>query len=533
MSARDRLAGTGTLLRLALRRDRIMAPAWVFFLAVAVTGTAASFSALYSSAAQRAELAAGMATNSSLRAFYGPVYDSGIGGLTAWRMGSFGAALTGLMALLLVVRHTREEEEAGRLELVGAGAVGRYAPLAAGLITACGASGVLALLITAGMAAYGLTGAVALGLAFGGAGCVFAGVAAVAAQLAGTARAARGIAGAVLGLSFLLRAAGDAAAPGGARWPAWISPLGWSERLRPYADTRWWLVAAFAVACAALVAVAYALVDRRDLGAGLLAVRRGPRTAGRTLAGSYGLAWRLQRGSLVGWTAAMAVSGAAFGGMTNGVADLFRGNPQIARALQDMGGTRALADAFLAAMIGMLGMVTAIQAVQAVLRLRAEETAGRAETVLATAVGRSRWAAGHLLIAFAGPAVLLLAGGAAMGLAYGASIGDPGGQLPRLAGAALVQLPAVWLLAALATLLCGAVPRLATAGWGLVSLTLAIGVYGPVLRLGHWVLDLSAFTHLPKVPSAAVTLTPLVWLTALAAAALAAALAALRRRDVG
>ena len=40
------------------------------------------------------------------------------------------------MAILLVVRHTRAEEETGRAELVGAGVVGRHAPLAAALITA-------------------------------------------------------------------------------------------------------------------------------------------------------------------------------------------------------------------------------------------------------------------------------------------------------------------------------------------------------------------------------------------------------------
>ncbi|MFE2426056.1 hypothetical protein ACFXJ5_04760 [Streptomyces sp. NPDC059373] len=35
----------------------------------------------------------------------------------------------------------------------------------------------------------------------------------------------------------------------------------------------------------------------------------------------------------------------------------------------------------------------------------------------------------------------------------------------RLAGAALVQLPAVWLVASVAMLLYGAVPKLAVASW--------------------------------------------------------------------
>ena len=50
------------------------------------------------------------------------------------------------------------------------------------------------------------------------------------------------------------------------------------------------------------------------------------------------------------------------------------------------------------------------------LRLRTEETDGRAEAVLATAVGRLRWAVSHLLVAVLGPAVALLAAGLTAGL---------------------------------------------------------------------------------------------------------------------
>ncbi|MDX6331780.1 MAG: polyether ionophore transport system permease protein, partial [Streptomycetaceae bacterium] len=132
--------GTGTLLRLALRRDRSMIPTWVLSLGLRVASTSSSLGALYNTQAKRTDLAASMTGNGSLRAMYGPVFDTGIGGLTAWRTTAFGAALIGLMALLLVIRHTREEEESGRLELLGSGAVGRRAPLAAALVTGCGAS---------------------------------------------------------------------------------------------------------------------------------------------------------------------------------------------------------------------------------------------------------------------------------------------------------------------------------------------------------------------------------------------------------
>ena len=109
------LTHTGTLVRLALRRDRIMLPVWIYALTAAVLSTAWAFRSLYATPESRVQLAASVGRNGSLRALYGPLFDpSSIGGLTAWRIEVFGAALAGLMSLVVVVRHTRAEEEIGR-----------------------------------------------------------------------------------------------------------------------------------------------------------------------------------------------------------------------------------------------------------------------------------------------------------------------------------------------------------------------------------------------------------------------------------
>jgi ABC-2 type transport system permease protein len=101
-----------------------------------------------------------------------------------------------------------------------------------------------------------------------------------------------------------------------------------------------------------------------------------------------------------------------------------------------------------------------------------------------------------------------------------------------LAGA-LVQLPAVWLLAGLTVAAFGLLPRLAaTVGWVALSVCLLLGQVGALLRLSQAVLDVSPFTHIPRVPGAPVPMTPLLLLTALAAALVALGLAAFHRRDV-
>jgi ABC-2 type transport system permease protein len=533
---RGELTGSGLLTRTALRRDRIQLPIWVYVVIGSVASTAYSFRGLYPTAAQRESFAATLTRNGSLRALYGPVFDaSSIGGLTAWRMVGFGAIAAGLMSLLLVVRHTRAEEESGRQELIGSAPVGRRAPLTAALAAALTANLALAALVALALTVLGQggPGAVAFGLALGGCGLVMAAVAAVAAQLAGTARAANGLSCTVLGAFFVLRAAGDAGSTSGNQLD-WLTPIGWAEQTRAYAGDRWWVLALPLAGAVLLAGVAYAVAARRDLGAGLLPDRPGPAgSAPGRLASPSALAVRLQRGTLLGWTAGFAAGGAVLGSVTRGLKQIAEGSGQLEQIFQRLGGERELVDAYLATIASLLGMVAAAYAVQAVQRLYGEESGGRAEPLLAGPVSRLRWAAGHLLFAYAGPALLLAVGGAAAGAAAGAVTDGAGRETGRMLGAALAMLPAVWLAAGAAAFLYGLAPRLRPAGWGLLSAFVVISWVGPAVRLNHWVLDISPFQHVPRLPGAELRAAPLVWLTALAAALTLAGVAALRRRDVG
>ena len=523
------LTGTRALARLALRLDRVWLTVWVLVLAVSPTATAANYVKLYPTDADLRAVS-GLLSNPSLVALSGPLFDVSIGGLTAWKIGATEFVLTGLMSLLTVVRHTRTEEETGRLELLGATVIGRHAPLTAALLVTALANAALTVLIALGLIATGLpaAGSIAFGLVTGLTGLLFAAVAAVAAQLTASARAATGIAGAVLGGAYLLRAAGDS----GATWLTWLSPIGWALHLRAYATERWPVVTLFVLVTLLFGTAGYVLAGRRDVGAGLLAERPGPAVAAPGLRSPLALAWRLHRGLLLGWTVALALTGAVMGGAAAGVADLKSPNQQLTDILTRMGGDHGLTDAFLAAIYGIVGLVAAAYTVQATLRLRQEESTGRAELMLATRTGRLAWAAGHLTVALLGTALLLAVAGLAGGLAFGAQTGDVGGQTGRLLGAALVQLPATWVLAGLGTALIGFVPRLSSLTWAALILSVLLFELGALFGLNRWIVDLTPFTHVPKLPGAAFTATPVLWLTAVAIALGAAGLAALRRRDM-
>ncbi|MER5852115.1 ABC transporter permease [Streptomyces sp. NPDC002012] len=525
-SATGQLAGTRPLLRLALRRDRIMMPIWVIVLGASFSSVGKSFASLYETAAQRAELAASMNANSSLRALYGPVFNDSVGGLVSWRMVGFGGALAAVMSLIVVIRHTREEEETGRQEMLSSAMVGRRAPLTAALFAALIANAALALMITIGMAGSGGggAGAVALALAIAGIGMLFACTAAIAAQFTESARLAKGLTAAVIGAAFVLKAAGDSATDDGSSVLTWLSPIGWAENVRAYADERWWVLLVIAAAVAVQAVLAYTLAGRRDVGMSFLATRPGP-AQGR-ISTAFGLALRLQRGSLIGWTLSFAVVGVVFGGLTGGAADLVGDNAKTQEIFERMGGQSGLTDAFLAAMVSMLGMVAALYIIATVLRLHGEETAGRAEPVLAGGVGRIGWAAGHLAIAFGGAALIMAVGGLGLAVGYGH-------ELPAMLGASLVQLPAIWLLGGVAVLLYGALPKAAVASWGVAGICLALGWIGPAIDLPQPVMDVSPFTHLPKLPGGTgMEWGPVLALTAAAVVLVGAGMTALRRRDV-
>ena len=527
------LTGTRALARLAGRRDRIMLPAWIYVLTALVAGTAYSFRKLFPSAAGRTEFAVSAGHNPALLSLYGPLYGNSIGSLTAWRYGGFAALGAGLMSIFIVVRHTRADEETGRLELVGSAVVGRNAPLTAALLIAAGANIGLAVLISAGLILLGLpaAGSISLALAIAGSGLVFTAVAAVCAQVAGTARTARGLALTVIGVTYLLRAIGDSSGPHGPRWLTWLSPIGWAELIRSFGAIRWWVLALPVVLAVIAAAAAALLAARRDYDAGLMPQRPGPARVSGSLRSPFALAVRLQLGSLIAWVIGAVIYGFIVGSAAKGIGGLL-GSSQIRHIMLQLGGKSALTDAYLAAIMGFNGLIAAGYAVSAVLRLRSEETSGHADPVLATGASRLGWGASHLVIAVFGTALILVMTGLAAGLGYAARSGGTG-EIAPLIVAGLSQLPAALVIGGVAAAVFGLAPRArVAAGWSALGVAVLMLFLGAALKLSQPILDISPFQHLPKLPGGTVLAAPLIWLSVVALVLGLAGLAGLRRRDI-
>jgi ABC-2 type transport system permease protein len=527
------LAGTGLLIRAGLHRDRRRLATWVAAVGGVTVYAAVALGTVYPTTADRQARAAVIRMPAGTL-LSGPGYgtdDYTLGAMIANEFGLSVMVTVSIMSILLVVRHTRAEEESGSAELVLAGAVGRRAPLTAALVLMAVADAAVAVVVTAGLVGAGLAtvDTLALSLGIGLTGAVFGAVAAVTAQLAEQTRAATGNALAVLGAAVLVRGVGDVLRTGGSPL-SWVSPIAWAQQTRAFVDLRWAPLLLSAALLVVLVAGAQRLAGGRDVGAGLLPPRRGPAGASALLSGPTTLLARLQRGTVVGWTVAMLLLGLTFGSFTDSVTDLLAGNPRLAAAFASDGGA-SLAESFAAATAQYYGLCVAAFAVGSVLRLRGEEVSGRVELLLAAALDRRRLLGSGLAVTGAGALLVLGAAGLGSGAAAAAVSGDPG-MVGRQLGAALVQLPAVLVVGGLTAVLVGLAPRLSGLAWVLVTWVVLSGLFGPLLRLPGWVARLSPVGWVPRVPAEQLDVVPLAGLVLVAAALVGVALAGYRRRDV-
>lgn len=525
--------GSGQLIRLILRLDRIRLSVWVLALGLIPVAVASSFATLYDTETARRELVGTVVSSPGLTALLGPISGTSVGALTVWRVGAIGAVLVALMAGFTLVRHTRQEEETGRRELLGSTVLGRHAPFLAASSVTIVVGTLIGSIIAVGLSALGedAEGSMAFGLSWALVSAVFAAVGALASQLTESSGGARGIVAGAVGLLYALRMAGDAAEGSGIGWMSWLSPFGWVSKIEAFGDERWWVVVLFVVGALILGAAGFVISAGRDVGASVFATRAGPPTAARGLGSPLGLAWRLQRGSVFGWSVGVALFAAIWGGLGDTITDLFEDNPQLASIFESLGGAGALTDIFFSAAMGIVALIVASYAISVTLTLRSEETGLRAEHVLATPTPRLNWVWSHLAFALIVPVLLMSLAGVAAGLIYGAIVDDVPGWLGSLLGSSLLQVPAIWVVAGVVMLLYGAAPRFASWSWAALVGFLLLGQLGPILQLPQWAMNLSPFTHVPAPPEPIGPL-PIITLLAVSMLLLGMGLVGFQRRDL-
>ncbi len=526
------LTGTGHLVRLILRRDRVRLPLWVVGVGGTIAASAFAVPPIYDTPEKIAGYAKAVGSSPVVYLMSGrQVGLDTIGGIVANEISQVAQLGICLMVVFLVVRHTRAEEESGRAELLRSTVLGRHASTLAGLAYGVCAALLIGAITTGSMLAVDLdvTGSVTYGVGLTLLGLCYVAITLVAAQLSTSARGALGIAGAALAVGYLVRGLGamqDNAL-------VWLSPLGWAQGMNAFGDERWWPALLLVALTAAMLALAARLMAGRDFAGGVLHPRAGSARAGAHLGSPVGLVLRLQRGLLIGWGVGLFALALLYGAVIPTIPDLVESNPDIAEAIGVSGDAeQALIDAFLRYIFVFMAVVSTGFVVTSVLRLRTEEEAGRAELVLATRVPRLSFAGATLVVAGGGAVVLV--GLMGLGLAVGYAIGM--GEWDQLGTQVIDQVsyvPAVLLVGAVAVALAGLRASWSLLAWAGVALVSFQVLLGETLRLPGWVQGVSPFWHLPGLPVESFDPVPAVVELALSALLVAVGLWGFRRRDVG
>ncbi len=534
ISLGTRLAGFSHLLRLAWRRDRILIPSSVLGLVLLAVGSAQATLALYPTDESASEGLAGVLSNPSVIALYGPVASNTADALAVFKTVMMGAFLTAVLGFVVVRRHTRTEEDEGRLELLGAGVVGRWSALAAAVTLGTVAVVAASVLSGLGLAALGMdpVGSIAFAVSWLTAGLAMVGVSAVAVQLASTTRGAAGLGFGFLGAMFALRALADSADSGTfVHGLGWLSPLGWTGRVEAYGANRTWLLLPGLLTLAVGVAVAVVLLDRRDLGAGLLPARQGPARGGWMLGNPFTLVTRLARGTIIGWTVGMVLGGLVVGSLIGSVSDMVD-DPAIRDLLEKLGGsTGSVEDVYLATEIHFVAVAVAAAGIALVLRLVGAERSGLGEVVLSTPTSRLRWFGAHVALPVVLTTALMALVGVVVGL-VGPTVSATAPSVGASVGATTAALPAIWVMTGVAAFLVGALPRFAPFAWGVLLVTFMLTEIGPLTKLPSWLVNVSPFTHLSPLPGGQFEVVSAGILTLVALLLIGAGYWAYHHRDV-
>jgi ABC-2 type transport system permease protein len=462
----------------------------------------------YTTSAAREKFAASLGSNLGVGILYGKAHQIQTPeGYIAWRCVGVLSIITAIWALLVVTKWLRGQEETGRWEILLVGQTTQRRATHQTLIgiglTMLMATVISTLIVFATGQSHDLHFSVQesafLGLTLILGGALFAAVGAVTSQLAATRRRASAMAFGVLGVFFGMRAIGDTVA--NYEWVRNLSPLGWIENLHPIFDSRpMWLLPIFTFIALCL---SYSLVaaGRRDMGDSLLADNDSARPRTKLLSNPFGAAIRLNRAVLLGWIIGITVSVSLISSIAKSAASAVSDSESVSQSLQTLSGSTSDAALLVIGMGFYIGIIALIaMTVSSMGALRNDEANGYLDNFLVQPVARLRWLGGRLaLILLAICGIGLAAGIVSWAFATGQHLGIPASKF-ALAGVNMLA-PAIFTLG-FTTLCFGFVPRLTSAlGYGIIIWSFLLTMIGSVVKMNHWVTDLSLLQHIAYTPA--------------------------------
>lgn len=534
--------GTLRLFRLALRRDRITVPVTMLFAILMVGASAPALVNTYKT--QEAILSYITSSVPSVvgRVFQGAVQGPTIGSILMAEVFLTGIIIVGIMSIFIISRHTRHNEETGAAELIGSGIVGKSAPLSAALLVAVVANiatGLLIFGILASVPEFDKTGSAFMALSIASFGLLMACISAITVQLSDYRRGANLMAIGVLGAFFVIRSFGDALGDISAdglsvtsNWITWISPMGWSFQVLPFAQNRIFPIAMMLGLALLTAGTSYLLMSKRDSGSSIFSSKPGPDRASKNLISTFGLTHRLQKSNFKAWATGFVVAGVLVAVIIDDFRKTFEENEIFAEWITASGGDSFIGSV-LATMFPLLAAMLSGYVVSALSKMQDEESSGRIEYLLGTALGRVKWLLSHVGYTTMGIVVALGAMGAAGGIGYSLTAKNADLSGFDIFLSAISSLPAMLLFMSVIVLVYTAMGRFVKPfAWTFYAYCALIGSVAGIFNWPKWSSYFSPFDHSSLYPTNNFDWLPVITMSLLAALIMISSTLIFKRRDI-
>ncbi len=519
--------GYRKLIRLYLRQDWITRVFWILAPALLVISGMSSYSSMFATQQELNAFVDDSILNPVVAAIHGFILSKDISGIVVWNIKTVSLIILAIFNILAVSKIIRGEEESGRADLLNACMVGRQSLFATAMIISCATNllmGVM-LFITMFMFKLPIGGSLTISLLLTVGGCLFASIGAVTSQLASVRRTASGIGIGLTGLFYALSFMNNLSAKNNIS--SYFTPFRWFFIVRPFAGNHIEFLLIAVVFVILIAGFGLYLSSKRDVGAGMIHPKTGRREAAPGFNNVFALSWRIQKGLLIAWVVSLGVFALGIGSVDPLVSKMLGDSPTLASWMYHFGEP---GKAFLALMVYVLGLFVSAYSILAVQKMRAEETDGHLELLLSTRAKRSKWVLSHVLFSVIGSVAILLVIGLCItiGSIAGGGNAEAFGNIARMT---IVKLPAVLVMAGIATFLFGFLPKLSVGlSWAVYSLFILMQLLWEMALVPDIIFLLSPFGQV--YPTQTITIATVTLLLLIAAALYWGGLLLFKRRDI-
>jgi len=489
---------TMILVKFMLKRDKFK----ILFtiLGLLLFTIAISFEYSESSTYERQAMAM-MMKNPAMLAIQGPglgLENGSVGAMLVQNSLILSAIFVSAINIFTMVKHTRTDEELGRLELIRSFPVGKSTVLIATVLTSLVLNLLIALVLVIALPLVNgdyldIQGSLMYGLSLGIIGMFFATLTSVIVQFFENPKKVLNWSFLLLIVFYLLRALGDV----NDNFLAWLSPLGITSRIAPFTDNNFQPAIILVLLSLILIPLALKLNELRDLGSGFIQQNYGKASASEFLISRFGLILKLEAKQIFIWGFSLLAMGIVYGSVLGNVEEFFN-SLEVFANLFDNESPNAQVYSFITFFLSIFAIIIAVPCLNILLAVKTEEKRNRLEHLFSRDISRKTVVHNYLIVSVVSSVIFTLIASLSL---FGAShlVLNESLSFTSVLTSSLSYLPAIWAMVMIALVLIGVSDRYSNLVWLLLIFNGFISILGNLFPIADWVRSLSFFYLVPQL----------------------------------